>query len=135
MAIMNVSPTQRVQWGYAVLRQPGHLPALSRYRRRPLTNRADPHGECLLFFDHSPRVLAMATAADTQMMGRLGNAEFSEENVTHVPVKVLAGMNQIFFDAMIRQGAGNWSGFDELWSSPDNSSYFHHLIALPTGLI
>lgn len=75
--------------------------------------------DCFQSLQHARSHGAVCSARYTEVERRRGNAEFGKENVRHVVVKVLPGMDEHFFkDTRCRQDATNGGGLDELRPSP-----------------
>ena len=71
----------------------------------------------------------MGCAADAEIVVRLWDIQFLEEDIRHVGVKVLAGVDDYFCEVvMFGNGAGDWSSFDKLRSGADYCYNFHFLV-------
>ncbi|MNL43105.1 hypothetical protein D3C87_1656020 [compost metagenome] len=78
--------------------------------------------QLLKLFDHTAGVLAVSTAADAQIVIRVGNVQLVEEHIGHISVVVLAGVYQYFayLRAMFNKSARDDGSLDELWASADD---------------
>ena len=70
----------------------------------------------------------MAAAANAQVVGGAGYFEFIEKHVGHVGIGMLAGVDECFADAALRESAGNHGGFDELRAGADDSGDCCHFV-------
>ena len=76
----------------------------------------------------------MATAADAEIVGRLGNVEVAEEIARHFPIEVLSGMNdRIAQSGLPRKRTADRGRLDELGpctQNGDDSCSAHDIRAL-----
>ena len=73
----------------------------------------------------SPGLHAVAARADAQVDVGVGDAEIGEEDVRHVDVVVLAGVNDLVVDADRLEGLGHRRELHELRTGPDDADDAH----------
>ena len=86
--------------------------------------------------DHAGRLDPMAPGADAQVVIRLRNAQFVEEDLGHVRIVMLPGMEDPFLDLvgkLFPHGAGDRGRLDDLRPRPDDGEQSLH--PLGTGLV
>ena len=84
-------------------------------------------------FEHAAGHGAMAETGDAELMIRAGDVELAEEDVRHVGVEVLAGVDDDFLDAALpANGAADSGGLDELRPGAKDGEYFHARMASMT---
>ncbi len=69
---------------------------------------------------HAPGHIAVAAAADAQVVIGRRQAKLTEEHVGHAVVEMLTRVDQGFLDARVPEGARHRSGLDELGARPDD---------------
>ncbi len=107
-------------------------------RQRGIGIAVDHHGRRLPgqkhLFDllgHTARHGPMAERVDTQMVGGFRNSHLPEEDIGHIVIEMLPGMNQHFGDSSRAEGTAQRRRLDKLGSRPDYGHYFLHQMILP----
>ena len=81
---------------------------------------------------HLPRLPAVGTRTDTQVVVRLWDIQFSEEDRRHPIIVMLSGVHQHLGMACRSQGFAHRCGFNELGSGADYVEDFQPLGSLST---
>ena len=72
----------------------------------------------------------MGAGADTEVEVGLGNAEFVEEDLRHVGIVMLSGVEDFFFNLggeNVFHRTADGCGLDDLGTCPDDGKYFHDM--------
>ena len=77
-------------------------------------------------FQHSAGHRAMPDAIDVEIVRRRGNIQLVEENIRHIRIEMLPGVNQDLADMLRCESVADRCGLDELWPRADDSQYLRH---------
>ena len=85
---------------------------------------------------HAPGHRAVAKAGNAKIMMRLGDVQLLEEDVRHIGIEMLPGMNDDLFDVIARlDGTADGGGLNELRTGAEDGEDFHrlYLAAIPAA--
>ena len=87
--------------------------------------RALGHQDLLNLVQHGTRLAPMGSGADLEIAIRPGDIEFTKEDLGHLVIIMLTGMNDVFLNAGRPQGATHRPRLDELRACTDDSEDLH----------
>lgn len=86
---------------------------------------------CSISANMRPDISSMTATMNIQLNIRLWNAKLIKKHIRHIGIKMLAGMQHNFFNAVgLLNCAGNNTGFNKLRPSADDGKDFFLLFSL-----